>query len=58
MEENKHKAPMQETTKDDSSDVEKVKQDKQGPPPQPDTEQHKTRTSKGKEDEEAEKGHA
>ncbi|GAA4433754.1 hypothetical protein GCM10023188_23720 [Pontibacter saemangeumensis] len=57
MEENKPKSPMQETTKDDSSDVERVKQDKKGPPPQP-------RTSQGgagnpaREEEEAEKGHS
>lgn len=58
MEENKHKAPMQETTKDDSSDVEKVKQDKPTAPPQTETEQNISQSSKEKEEEEAEKGHS
>ncbi len=55
MEENKQKKPMQETTKDDSSDTEKVSRDKQTPPPQP----NKGKPgSAAKEAEEAEKGHA
>jgi hypothetical protein len=53
MEENKPKSPMRETTKDDSSDVEKVKQNEPAPPPRPKTGQDKT-----KEEEEAEKGHS
>ena len=57
MEENKPKTPMQETTKDDSSDVERVKQDKQGPPPQPRTGKNSS-GSRTKEEEEAEKGHS
>ncbi|WP_181163665.1 hypothetical protein [Pontibacter mangrovi] len=35
MEETKPQHPPQETTHDDSSDVEKVKQAKPSPPPQP-----------------------
>lgn len=58
MEENKQKAPMQETTKDDSSDVEKVGKDKQAPPPQTGAEQNSTQSSKEQEEEEAEKGHS
>ncbi|WP_162051602.1 hypothetical protein [Pontibacter pamirensis] len=58
MKENKHKTPMQETTKDDSSDVERVKQGKPTPPPQTETEQEIARSNKGKEEEEAEKGHS
>jgi len=57
MKENKPKDPMQETTKDDSSDVERVKQDKKGPPPQPRTGQ-RTPGSAAQEAEEAEKGHS
>ena len=57
MKENKPKDPMQETTKDDSSDVERVKQDKKGPPPQPRTGQ-RTPGSADQEAEEAEKGHS
>lgn len=57
MEENKQKTPMQETTKDDSSDVEKVRQGSQAPPPQPQTEQQNAGSSNIQE-EEAEKGHA
>jgi len=57
MEENKQKAPMQETTKDDSSDVESVKQNRQSPPPQPQTGQGNA-NSVTKEAEEAEKGHS
>jgi hypothetical protein len=53
MEENKPKSPIQETTKDDSSDVEKVKQKEPTPPPQP-----KTGQDKSNEEEEAEKGHS
>ena len=54
MEENKPKAPLQETTKDDSSDVERVKGRKQpSPPPQP-----KTAPDVTEEEEEAEKGHS
>ena len=54
-----HKAPLQENTKDDSSDVERVKRDKErlgnelhsseSAPPE---------TGKTKEEEEAEKGHS
>ncbi|MCJ8166870.1 hypothetical protein MKJ04_18645 [Pontibacter sp. E15-1] len=55
MQDNKPKQPMTETTKDDSSDIEKVKQDKQSPPPQPG---EKQAGDAAKEDEEAEKGHA
>ncbi|WP_181885078.1 hypothetical protein [Pontibacter diazotrophicus] len=58
MEENKQKAPMQETTKDDSSDVERVKQDKPTPPPQTETEREMAKNNKGREEEEAEKGHS
>jgi len=54
MKHNKHKHPIQETTKDDSSDVERVKKDKPSPPPQPRT----GRQSAGSEEEEAEKGHS
>lgn len=57
MKENKPKAPMQETTKDDSSDVERVKQDKKGAPPQPRTGQ-RAPGSTDQEAEEAEKGHS
>ena len=57
MKENKPKDPMQETTKDDSSDVERVKQDKKGPPPQPRAGQ-RTPGSADQEAEEAEKGHS
>lgn len=58
MEENKQKAPMQETTKDDSSDVERVRQDRPAPPPQTDTEQRISKNNEGSEQEEAEKGHS
>lgn len=58
MKENKQNAPMQETTKDDSSDVEKVRQDKQTPPPQPGTGQDAAKSSSRKEEEEAQKGHS
>lgn len=57
MEESKPKTPMKETTKDDSSDVERVKQDKKGPPPQPQTGSGDS-GSEAREEEEAEKGHA
>lgn len=57
MEENKQKTPMQETTKDDSSDVERVGQDSQSPPPQPQKDQQNVGNSNIQE-EEAEKGHA
>ena len=57
MKDNKPKAPMQETTKDDSSDVERVRQDKKGPPPQPRAGQ-RTPGSADQEAEEAEKGHS
>ena len=50
MKQNKNKEPMKETTKDDSSDVKKVKQ-------QQASAQHKLQSS-GKENEEAQKGHA
>lgn len=55
MEENLPKQPPKENTKDDSSDVEKVRQDKQGPPPQPEDEGQQ---SDSKQESEAEKGHA
>lgn len=55
MEEQKPKQPPQESTKDDSSDVEKVRQDKQGPPPEPEPQGSQ---ADEEEDEEAEKGHS
>ncbi|MDX5422298.1 MAG: hypothetical protein LPK07_01930 [Hymenobacteraceae bacterium] len=55
MEENKPKSPLQEHTKDDSSDVEKVRKDKQSPPP---PSQAQTGKQQRNEDEEAEKGHS
>ena len=57
MEENKQKTPMQDTTKDDSSDVEKVRQGSQSPPPQPQKDQQNT-GNRSIQEEEAEKGHA
>ena len=53
MEEQKPKQPPQESTKDDSSDVEEVRQDKQSPPPEPEPQGNQE-----DEDEEAEKGHS
>lgn len=54
MKQNKNKEPMQETTKDDSSDVKKVKQkDENAAPKTPPG--NKENTS---EDEQAQKGHA
>ncbi|MFD2512894.1 hypothetical protein ACFSRY_03385 [Pontibacter locisalis] len=47
--------PLKETTKDDSSDVEKVKKHKSSPPPQPDT---KNDSREAQEDEDAQKGHS
>jgi hypothetical protein len=55
MEEQKPTHPPQESTKDDSSDVEKVQQEKQGPPPEPEPEAPGDRHD---EEEEAEKGHS
>jgi hypothetical protein len=52
MKQNQQKEPMQENTKDDSSDVDRVKQNsqkKEAPAEKPD---------KSKESEEAQKGHA
>ncbi|WP_148561649.1 hypothetical protein [Pontibacter korlensis] len=57
MEENKAKQPPKETTKDDSSDVEKVRQDKQIPPPEPESDT-RTQSSEAQEESEAEKGHS
>lgn len=52
MKQNKQKEPMKETTKDDSSDVKKVKQSQANA-------QHQEKTSsKSKENEDAQKGHA
>ena len=56
MEEKKKSIPMQETTKDDSSDVERVKHARQGPPPEPESGQ--TSGGEAREEEEAEKGHS
>ncbi|WP_276497719.1 hypothetical protein [Pontibacter litorisediminis] len=53
MEENKPKQPPKETTKDDSSDVKKVRQGKPAPPPEPEPEEEHTEQER-----EAEKGHA
>ncbi|MBC5774132.1 hypothetical protein H8S95_08665 [Pontibacter sp. KCTC 32443] len=54
---NKPVDPSKETSKDDSSDIQKVKQQKASAPPQP-----KASTNKGssqqREDEEAQKGHS
>jgi len=47
---------MPETTKDDSSDVQKVQQNKQAPPPQPQDEE--AANDRSREAEEAEKGHS
>ncbi|MHA6246559.1 hypothetical protein ACXYMU_01375 [Pontibacter sp. CAU 1760] len=52
------KTPLQEHTKDDSSDVEKVKQGNQAPPPQPHEKPQATEKPHTKEEEEAEKGHS
>lgn len=54
MKQNKNKEPLQETTKDNSSDVEKVKANNEN------TRADSAQGTKGKaiEDEEAEKGHA
>ncbi|WP_266203968.1 hypothetical protein [Pontibacter kalidii] len=52
MEENKPKQPPRENTKDDSSDIEKVRQDKQAPPPEPEQQPD------AEEESEAEKGHS
>ncbi|MCC9137580.1 hypothetical protein ACFSKU_09600 [Pontibacter silvestris] len=60
MKQNKNQEPLQQSTKDSSSDVEKVKQGTPSAPPQseapgtPKTTEQNTLS----EDEEAEKGHA
>lgn len=55
MEAKKHnKPPLKETTKDDSSDVERMQQDKAAPPPQP----ANPDKNQSREAEEAQKGHS
>ncbi|MEJ8757928.1 hypothetical protein WG947_13015 [Pontibacter sp. H259] len=56
MKQNKPVDPTKETSKDDSSDIKKVNQQKQAAPPQAKTDTNKT--SQQREDEEAQKGHS
>ncbi|MCX2738453.1 hypothetical protein [Pontibacter anaerobius] len=51
------KHPPTETTKDDSSDVEKVRQGKPAPPPEPKPNKQEQQSG-SKQGREAEKGHA
>lgn len=54
MKQNKNKSPMQETTKDDSSDVKRVQQETKNTTPQPPP----ANKESFREDEQAQKGHA
>ncbi len=56
MKQNKPVDPRKETSKDDSSDIGKVKQHKQTAPPQAKT--NTSKSSQQREDEEAQKGHS
>jgi hypothetical protein len=58
MEKNQNKKPEQKTTKEMSSDVEKVKGQHQAPPPKGPGEKQSTDNQLSREDEEAEKGHS
>ena len=57
MKQNKPVDPRQETSKDDSSDIRKVKQQQPTAPPQPKASTGKSNSST-REDEDAQKGHA
>lgn len=57
MKPNNEKEPLHDTTKDDSSDVQKVKDKDNTAPPSP-SEAGEAGTSKQQEDEEAAKGHS
>ncbi|WP_018476804.1 hypothetical protein [Pontibacter roseus] len=58
MEKNQDKNPPQKTTKEMSSDVEKVKNQHQSAPPKGPAEQQQKDSNRSREDEEAEKGHS
>lgn len=57
MKQNKPVDPRKETSKDDSSDIQKVKHQKPSAPPQSKASINKG-NSKSREDEEAQKGHS
>ncbi|WP_299822691.1 hypothetical protein [uncultured Pontibacter sp.] len=54
MKVNKENTPVNKTTKDDSSDVQRLKQNKATPPPQP----TKPEVNQAREEEDAQKGHS
>ena len=56
MNKNKPVDPREEISKDDSSDVKKVKGQNQAAPPQ--AKANNTKTNQAREDEEAQKGHS
>jgi hypothetical protein len=57
MKQNKTVDPTKETSKDDSSDIQKVKQQQSTTPPQAKN-TNAGKTSQAREDEEAQKGHS
>ncbi|WP_461488506.1 hypothetical protein [Pontibacter sp. HJ8] len=58
MEKNQKNTPPQKTTKEMSSDVEKVKAQHPQAPPKGPAEENQENSSRSREDEEAEKGHS